>query len=118
MLIQYIRHEKHVIEEDYVVNAIRKCDICGKEITNPYFEIVSSHYEWMNDSLESFKTIDCCCGSCLRRAIDMYIVAVDTCPSIEFDISYELEAVSSQDLSKIDEDAEQRMEDISMNTKV
>ena len=109
MLIQYIKHEKHVVEEDHVVNAIRKCDICGKEITNPYFEIVSSHYEWMNDSLESFKTHDCCCGNCLRRAIDMYIVAVDTCPSMEFDISYVQEAVSSRDLSKIDKDAEQRM---------
>jgi len=112
MLIQYIKHEKHVVEEDHVVNAIRKCDICDKEITGPHFELLSFHDEWGNDSIDSARIMDCCDSSCLHKVIDMYLIDIETYPSMELQISYELEPVSSRDLSKINEDAEQRMEDL------
>ena len=108
MLIQYIKREKHAVEEVRVVDAIRKCDICGREITGPHFELLSFHSGWWNDPIDSTRIMDCCDSSCLRKVIDMYLIGIETNPGTNLRISYKMEAISSRDLSKIDKDAEQR----------
>lgn len=110
MLIQYIKREKHAVEEVRVVDAIRKCDICGREITGPHFELVSFHSGWWNDPIDSIRVMDCCDSACLRKGvIDTYLIGIENNPGTNLRISYKTEAISSRDLSKIDKDAEQRM---------
>lgn len=109
MLIQFVKNEKRVVRDLFVANAIRRCDICGKEITGPYFEVMSSHSEWGNDSIDSIRIIDCCGSACLHHTVDRYLIDIETYPSMELQIWHKRQAISKRDLAEINEDAEQRL---------
>ena len=108
MLIQFVKNEERVVRGLFVADAVRRCDICGKEIIGPYFEVMSSHCEWGNDSIDSIRVIDCCDSTCLHHAVDQYLIDIETYPSMELQIWYRRQAISKRDLVEIDEDAEQR----------
>ena len=108
MLIQFVKNEERVVRGLFVADAVRRCDICGKEITGPYFEVMSSHCEWGNDSIDSIRVIDCCDSTCLHHTVDQYLIDIETYPSMELQIWYRRQAISKRDLVEIDEDAEQR----------
>lgn len=110
MLIQFVKNEERVVRSLFVTDAVRRCDICGKEITGPYFEVMTSHSEWGNDSIESIRLIDCCDSTCLHHAVDRYRNDLETYPSMELQVWHKSRAISNKDLAEIDEDAEQRME--------
>ena len=107
MLIQFVKNEERVVRGLFVADAVRRCDICGKEITGPYFEVMTSHSE-CDDVLDSIRLIDCCDSACLHNAVDQYLIDIETYPSMEFQIWYRRQAISKRDLVEIDEDAEQR----------
>lgn len=50
-----------------------KCDICGKEITEKFWRLTKHHYDWGNDSIESYEKYDICSRKCINRALDDYI---------------------------------------------
>ena len=46
------------------------CDVCGKVIdivkqNGIYYHIHSGHFEWGNDSIDSFNDEDACCEDCM-----------------------------------------------------
>ncbi len=43
------------------------CDECGKEISETYYEVVTGHYDWGNDSVDSVDSEDICCLECLEK---------------------------------------------------
>ena len=108
MLIQFVKNEERVVRGLFVSDAVRRCDICGKEITGPYFEVMTSHSE-CDDVLDSIRLIDCCDSACLHHAVDQYLIDIETHPSMEFQIWYKRQAISKRDLVEINEDAEQRL---------
>lgn len=110
MLIQFVKNEERVVKVPIIARAVRSCDICGKEITGPYFEVMTSHSEWGNDSIESIRLIDCCDSTCLHHAVDRYRIDLEIYPSMELQVWHKSRAISKKDLTEIDEDAEQRME--------
>ena len=107
MLIQFVKNEERVVRGLYVTNAVRQCDICGKEITGPYFEVMTSHSE-CDDVVDSIRLIDCCDSACLHRTVDQYLIDIETYPSMELQIWYKRQAISKRDLVEINEDAEQK----------
>lgn len=52
-----------------------KCDICGKEITENFWQLTTHHYDWGNDSVESYERFDLCSRECINRALDDYMDA-------------------------------------------
>lgn len=62
-------------EVEETVSSIGICDICGKEFDYKpslgkekkanYYQIVTGHYDWGNDSVESVESRDACCDECL-----------------------------------------------------
>lgn len=70
-----------VIEEEVTVKRI--CDNCGKEITisrrtgygdeHNYFHITTHHYDWGNDSIESYEHYDACCPQCALEMAEKYL---------------------------------------------
>ena len=63
---------KHSVEE---VITGRKCDICGNDIlpvngnTYNYFYIVTNHFDWGNDSIDSFEYFDACSPACVLKFV-------------------------------------------------
>lgn len=55
------------------VSEKRYCDICGKEITGPHWQIETGHYDWGNDSCESWDNQDVCSVECLAKVHDRYV---------------------------------------------
>lgn len=63
----------------------KKCDICGKEIppTNvphlygepihDYYKITTHHYDWGNDSIDSYEHFDACSPDCAYKLWEKYI---------------------------------------------
>lgn len=51
------------------------CDICDKEISEEdnYYEVVTSHSDWGNDSHESLEEFDICSEECLKKQFDEYL---------------------------------------------
>lgn len=58
--------------------AVVKCDICGKEITGKFWQLTRHHYDWGNDSIDSYKHFDLCSRECINRALDDYIIDCGT----------------------------------------
>lgn len=57
----------------------RKCNICGgpiKEVRNGdynYFIITTHHYDWGNDSIESYQQYDACSTECALKFAKHYL---------------------------------------------
>ena len=50
----------------------RYCDICGREITDHHWHILTGHHDWGNDSCDSIETFDVCSEYCLYELFDNY----------------------------------------------
>jgi len=70
-----------VVKEEVTVKRI--CDNCGKEIAIShrtgygnqynYFCITTHHYDWGNDSIESYESYDACCPTCALELAEKYL---------------------------------------------
>ena len=54
------------------------CDICGKVIADAnhedyFYEVVTGHHDWGNDSVDSVKQFDICSDECLAKVFKDYI---------------------------------------------
>jgi hypothetical protein len=54
---------QRTISEKHVVGIA--CDACQKEISDAYFDVVTSHSDWGNDSIDSVENFDFCSLECL-----------------------------------------------------
>lgn len=54
------------------------CDNCGANIVKKeddlydYFRTITHHYDWGNDSCESYEAQEFCCWACLMKGIEKY----------------------------------------------
>ena len=48
------------------------CDGCGKIIAGGFFQVVTHHDRWGNDSYESRETRHFCCKACMDAFLDGY----------------------------------------------
>lgn len=65
-----------------------KCDVCGKVIpavgtdstlikdSSKYFDVVTGHNDWYNDSVESMKE-HCICPDCIGKFVTNYLMDKD-----------------------------------------
>lgn len=58
--------------EKVMVSEKRYCDICGEEITGSYYEIMTGHHDWGNDSCDSIEHKDACSVKCLNDIFSQY----------------------------------------------
>ena len=70
---------KEVVTKKFDKVPIRAtCDICGKEILPEhdnaynYFIITTHHYDWFNDSVDSFEYEACCSPECAKTHFTRY----------------------------------------------
>lgn len=70
--------KEHKVVEKTLVSERRYCDICGKEITGPYWHVATGHYDWGNDSCESVESLDVCSVECLNKLFDDYCKKSDS----------------------------------------
>lgn len=64
-------------EVEETVSSVGICDVCGKEFNYEegfnkvkraiYYNILTGHRDWGNDSCDSMKYTDACCDECLSR---------------------------------------------------
>ena len=65
----------HEVTEQVCVGETTYCDICKKEIdTNKgYWEVITGHNDWGNDSIDSIESFDVCSENCLIDKFKKYI---------------------------------------------
>ena len=66
------KEETRTVTDSFLVSEKRYCDVCGKEITGPFWEVTTGHYDWGNDSTDSIEDKDCCSVECLSELFDEY----------------------------------------------
>lgn len=56
-----------------------KCDVCGREIITcddigrrKYWELITCHNDWGNDSADSIEHFDLCSENCVRAKLETY----------------------------------------------
>lgn len=70
----------------------KKCDVCGKEIPksentygrkHPFFSIKTHHYDWGNDSVDSYEYFHACSVECATKFTQKYLAkcfdGINTC---------------------------------------
>ncbi len=50
-----------------------KCDVCGKNIKGDFWNVITSHNDWGNDSCDSVERFDVCSRECIDKKIDEYM---------------------------------------------
>lgn len=74
MSVEYEYETKTYVKTEEVITAEKRyCDLCEKEITGPYWYMMTGHNDWGNDSCESVETYDICSETCLRKALEKYV---------------------------------------------
>ena len=67
--------EKHITKKEKIlVGEKMYCDECGSEINGSYFNVITGHHDWGNDSIDSMETKHYCRISCLGGAMVHYYV--------------------------------------------
>lgn len=67
-----------------------KCDFCGKEITGKFWQLTTHHYDWGNDSVDSYARFDLCSRECINRALDDYIKNCEVSDTQCFELEQEV----------------------------
>lgn len=65
--------EERTVTQKVCVKKTTICDVCGKEITGEYYNVMKSHDDWGRDSVESIEYQDACSVECLQKLFDEYI---------------------------------------------
>lgn len=64
----------HTVTERVCVKETMHCDVCNGVIDdNAYWELITGHHDWGNDSVDSTKQFDICSETCLREKFDEYV---------------------------------------------
>ena len=65
----------HTVTEEVLVKETKYCDVCGKEIESreSYWSLTTHHYDWGNDSCESYEYFDICSKDCMRKKFEEYL---------------------------------------------
>ena len=89
------------ITEERIYKKVIYCDCCHKEITSYsldqngimrsdqavyYYQTSTGHYEWGNDSIDSFETSDICSRECLEQVFEHYFDLVKKYPSMFIEV--------------------------------
>ena len=69
---------RKIVKQCKIIDISIKCDICGKIIAdidheNEYYQLVTGHHDWGNDSCESVRSEDICSNECLQKRFDKYL---------------------------------------------
>ena len=77
--------KKTVVTE--TVRPVKKvvCDKCGKELTNLYARVSTSHQLWGNDSHESIEFHDYC-FECVKKVFEEYIKDAEITENFEYEV--------------------------------
>lgn len=71
--------EKTLVSERRYCDICRRyCDICSKEITGHFWDVITGHNDWGNDSYESIESFDVCSVECLGKVFDNYCKKSDS----------------------------------------
>ena len=65
----------HTVTENVLVKETRICNVCNKEIEKgkAYWVLTTHHYDWGNDSCDSYEQFDICSKECLRKEFEEYL---------------------------------------------
>ena len=65
----------HTVTEKVCVKETRYCDVCNGVIekNTGYWELITGHYDWGRDSVDSMEHFDICSEICLREKFDEYV---------------------------------------------
>lgn len=67
--------EKYITKKEKILIGEKMyCDECGKEINGFYFNVVTGHNDWGNDSIDSIEDNHYCCIGCLGDTMVHYYV--------------------------------------------
>lgn len=66
------KEETRTVTDRFLVSEKRYCDVCGEEITGPYWDVTTGHNDWGRDSADSIEKKDCCSVECLSELFDEY----------------------------------------------
>lgn len=66
--------DKEIKETKRILTKVT-CDVCNREIepSSPFYDVTTHHYEWDNDSIESFKHYQICSDECLKVKFKEYL---------------------------------------------
>ena len=79
-----------VIKKDVVTKYVRPiiktvCDDCGKEITDLYADITTSHRRWGNDSIDSVKNHQLC-FDCAKKLFEKYTKEPEITDTFKYEV--------------------------------
>ena len=66
-----IKETRQVMKKIEVTVGIT-CDVCGKDIQEDYWTLRTSHNDWGNDSIDSYKHFDLCSKGCISQKLKDY----------------------------------------------
>ena len=69
---------RKIVKNSKVIPISIKCDICDgliadKDHENEYYQLMTGHNDWGNDSIDSIKHEDICSDECLKKRFDKYL---------------------------------------------
>lgn len=80
-----------------------ECDVCKKHVGKRYFNVVTGHHDWGNDSHESIQYRDIC-GTCLSKFVSDYFSKATGTEYMDIETAYEYDGAESTIVDKRPED--------------
>ena len=65
-----IEKEIVTIEREIIKGVV--CDVCKRKIVGQYWRLSTHHYDWGNDSCESYEDFDLCNPECISVMLNKY----------------------------------------------
>jgi len=84
-MMSAIKETRQVTKEVEVTIGIT-CDVCGKAIKGDYWTLRTSHNDWGNDSVDSFKYFDLCSRKCVCQKLKDYFIDCKESNTQEFQL--------------------------------
>ena len=70
IMAKIIEKEKVTVERE-IIKGI-ECDVCKRKIVGKYWKLSTHHYDWGNDSIESYEDFDLCSPECISVMLNKY----------------------------------------------
>lgn len=69
---------RKIVKQYKIIDISIKCDICDKIIAdadheNEYYQVMTGHHDWGNDSCDSVWSEDICSDECLQKRFNKYL---------------------------------------------
>ena len=92
MAIMEIKETKEITEEvthKVVTVKALKCDCCGKKFKGKFWKLTTHHYDWGNDSVDSYYNMDLCSPTCVRKQLKEYFEECENSTTQCFELEQE-----------------------------